>query len=163
MAYCDYDFYINKYYGNLVAEADFPRLAEKASDKIDQFTFNRLSIADDNNLEAKIYGGFEKLSIADSDKVKKAVCALAEVFSDIELMQKAERNALGTVESEDGTIKGKVITSISAGNESISFATGSNSKSALSMAMSDKKLLNIYLYDTVVEYLTGTGLLYAGI
>ena len=29
MAYCDYDFYTNKYLGNVITEADFPRLAER--------------------------------------------------------------------------------------------------------------------------------------
>lgn len=42
MAYCDYDFYTSKYYGNVIKEADFARLAEKASDKLDMITFDRL-------------------------------------------------------------------------------------------------------------------------
>ena len=32
MAYADYEFYTTSYFGSVVPEADFPRLAEKASD-----------------------------------------------------------------------------------------------------------------------------------
>lgn len=41
MAYADYEFYTTSYFGSVVPETDFPRLAEKASDFIDTMTFNR--------------------------------------------------------------------------------------------------------------------------
>ena len=34
MAYADYDFYLNTYFGNAVPEEDFPRLSDRASDYI---------------------------------------------------------------------------------------------------------------------------------
>ena len=41
MAYADYKFYIESF-GNAVPEADFPRLAERASDFVDLMTSDRL-------------------------------------------------------------------------------------------------------------------------
>lgn len=41
MAYADYDFYTT-YFGSVVPEKDFPRLAERASDFIDTMTFDSL-------------------------------------------------------------------------------------------------------------------------
>ena len=42
MAYADYDFYTESYYGNVVPKADFDRLAARASDFIDTLTFDNL-------------------------------------------------------------------------------------------------------------------------
>ena len=42
MAYVDYDFYTESYYGNVVPEADFDRLADRASDFIDTVTYGNL-------------------------------------------------------------------------------------------------------------------------
>ena len=42
MAYADYKFYTEKYYGDTVPESDFPKYVERASDRIDMITFDRL-------------------------------------------------------------------------------------------------------------------------
>lgn len=42
MAYADYEFYTTSFFGSVVPEADFPRLAERASDFVDEITFDRL-------------------------------------------------------------------------------------------------------------------------
>ena len=42
MAYTDFEFYTTTYHGNVVPEADFPRLADRASDFLDVITFERL-------------------------------------------------------------------------------------------------------------------------
>ena len=42
MAYADYDFYTTSYFGSVVPEADFDRLAARASDFIDTLTFDNL-------------------------------------------------------------------------------------------------------------------------
>ena len=42
MAYADYQFYTTTYYGDTVPESDFPKYAERASDRIDSVTFDRL-------------------------------------------------------------------------------------------------------------------------
>lgn len=43
MAYADYEFYTTSYFGDTVPESDFPRYAERASDRIDVLTFDRLA------------------------------------------------------------------------------------------------------------------------
>lgn len=77
MAYADYDFYTESYYGNVVPEADFDRLAARASDFIDTLTFDNLvdGVPADKRSQKRI---------------KKAVCSLAELMYQIEL---AEKNA----------------------------------------------------------------------
>ena len=42
MAYADYEFYKTSYFGSVVPETDFPRLAERASDFVDTMTLDRL-------------------------------------------------------------------------------------------------------------------------
>ena len=126
MAYCNYDYYANEYMGNVIAEADFPRLAEKASAKLDVITFNRL--VDEIPTE------YEK-------KVKDATCAIAEQIADAELSAQSIRNS-----------GGGIVASVSSGSESISFRQNQPTNE-----------LNKTYYTIAQEYLTGTGLLYAGI
>ncbi len=77
MAYADYEFYSTSYFGSVVPEADFPRLAERASDFVDTMTFDRL---------------VDGLSMNERSqkRIKKAVCSLAELMYQLEL---AEKNA----------------------------------------------------------------------
>ncbi len=69
MAYADFDFYKNIYFGTL-PEADFIRLSERASDYIDSRTDYIL----------------KKAGIPDelSERVKKACCALADTIRENE-------------------------------------------------------------------------------
>ena len=61
MAYADFTYYENTYLGTTIAEADFPRLALRASAVIDQITFGRAA-TDTTNVNA----------------IKNAMCAVAE-------------------------------------------------------------------------------------
>ncbi|WP_304508922.1 hypothetical protein [Anaerotignum sp.] len=63
MAYTTYEFYQSGYRGNAIPEADFARLAERASEYIDYATFGRASTYDDT-----------------ADLLKKACCAVAESY-----------------------------------------------------------------------------------
>ena len=111
MAYADYKFYTESF-GSVVPEADFPRLAERASDFIDLITHGRLV----NGLPTNEY--FQK-------RIKKAVCSLAEILYQIEL---AEKNAANAAASGTSTTIGTggsttgIVTSVSSGSESISYA-----------------------------------------
>ena len=78
MAYADYEFYTTSYFGSVVPEADFPRLAEKASDFVDLMTSDRLVDGLPTNERSQ-------------KRIKKAVCSLAELMYQIEL---AEKNAI---------------------------------------------------------------------
>nr|DAM79215.1 MAG TPA: Head Tail Connector Protein [Caudoviricetes sp.] len=164
MAYADYDFYTKSFFGNVVPESDFIRFAERASDFLDTLTFDRLT---DGLPTPEKY----------QKRIKKAVCAVAEIYYQLDLAQKqALASASGTSATTDanGTTTG-IITSKSSGSESISYATaqqtGAAAKewSAVYSAAGDTKAANKLLSDAVMPYLTGvvtddgTPLLYAGL
>lgn len=79
MVYADYDYYLNEYSGNAVAETDFARLSRQASAYLDSLTCG------------KIRGTW-----VDDSRVKDACCAVAEV------MQKQEQGGEVASESNDG-------------------------------------------------------------
>lgn len=70
MAYCDYDFYLNTYFGNAISAEDFPGLAEWASDYIRAATAGISDAVDGRQLEA----------------VKKCTCAVADMRLDESIM-----------------------------------------------------------------------------
>ena len=160
MAYADYKFYTESF-GNVVPEADFPRLAERASDFVDLMTSDRL--ATDERSQKRI---------------KKAVCSLAEKMYQIEL---AERNATNAAVSGTSTTIGSggsttgIVTSVSSGSESISYATpqqkasGAKEWSAVYAAAGDVQKTNDLLYKTALPLLMGARtdegipILYAGV
>lgn len=149
MAYADYKFYTESF-GNVVPETDFPRLAERASDFIDTMTFNRL---------------VDGLPINERSqkRIKKAVCSLAELMYQIEL---AENNAINqasanVTDTNVGNISTGIVTSVSSGSESISYATpqqiGASAKewSAVYAAAGDVQKTNDLLLKTVLPLLMG--------
>lgn len=151
MAYADYDFYTESYYGNVVPEADFPRLAERASDFVDLMTSDRLVDGLPTN------GRFR-------ERIKKAVCSLAEKMYQIELAEKNATNAAvsgtSTAIGSGGSTTG-IVTSISSGSESISYATpqqkasGAKEWSAVYAAAGDIQKTNDLLYKTALPLLMG--------
>lgn len=213
MAYADYEFYTTSFFGSVVPEADFPRLAERASDFVDEITFDRLVDGLPANERSQ-------------KRIKKAVCSLAELMYQLEL---AEKNATsyatmngssvstrpgeyGLVTDGDGNIQlvrgasaenskvnarlvsdasGNVqlinskedsgdkntgiVTSISSGSESISYATpqqiGASAKewSAVYTAAGDVQKTNDLLLKTALPLLMGVRtddgipVLYAGV
>lgn len=147
MAYVDYQFYTEKCYGDTVPESDFLKYAERASDRIDKITFDRLATGLPENERAQT-------------KIKKAVCAVADALYQIDQIKKASMETVGTVTREDGTVTGKMVSSISSGSESISYATGSSgsmSESIYGQAALDKKVENVLLYQIAAEYLSNVG------
>lgn len=84
MAYCDYDFYLNVYLGDAIAQEDFPRLSERASDYLRAATKGRSDQAGGAALEA----------------VKKAACAVADVLLDESLLNAGAFSGGQTVSSE---------------------------------------------------------------
>ena len=158
MAYTDYAFYKNEYYGNVVSETDFPKYADRASDRVDEITFDRLA------------DGLPSDSRANK-KVQKAVCSVAETLYQIDSIKNTLLSNLGTVETEDGKVTGKTVSSVTAGSESITYSTGMSdaSKTVYAQAAMDKKVENILLQQSAGQYLYGVKddkgeyLLYAGI
>ncbi len=150
MAYADYKFYTESF-GNVVPEADFPRVAERASDFVDLMTSDRL--VDGLPINERL-----------QKRIKKAVCSLAELMYQIELAEKNATNAAAsgaatTIESGGSTTG--VVTSVSSGSESISYATpqqkasGAKEWSAVYAAAGDVQKTNDLLYKTALPLLMG--------
>lgn len=164
MAYVDYEFYQKSFFGNVVPESDFMRMSERASDFIDSLTFDRLAdgLPSDDRQQKRI---------------KKAVCSLAELMYQIEL---AEKNAINqaSASATDTNAGGKstgIVTSVSSGSESISYATpqqigaGAKEWSAVYAAAGDIQKTNDLLLKTALPLLMGVRtddgipILYAGV
>ena len=164
MAYADYEFYKDRYYGSMIPEADFPRLSERASDFIDTLTFDRLVDGLPSNERA-------------ATKVRKAVCAVSEALYQIGLAEKQALSAASGTSAQTGTMAGTtgVITSKSSGSESISYASPSELAgsakewSAVYAAAGDAEATNKVLTGAALPYLSGVTndkgvcLLHAGI
>nr|DAV29381.1 MAG TPA: Head Tail Connector Protein [Caudoviricetes sp.] len=165
MAYADYEFYTTSYFGSVVPEAGFPRLAERASDFVDTMTFDRLVDGLPTNERSQ-------------KRIKKAVCSLAELMYQIELAEKNATNAAAsgasTTIGSGGSTTG-IVTSVSSGSESISYATpqqiGASAKewSAVYAAAGDVQKTNDLLLKTALPLLMGVRMddgipiLYAGV
>lgn len=134
MGYTTYDFYTEKYYGDSIKESLFPKWEDRASDKLNQLTYG--NITEDAKEE---YG----------ERIQKATCALADLLYQIDYKTTHANDA------KTGNIK-----SMSSGGRSISF--GSN-ETLVDKVLGNKAAQNRLCYDTVCEYLSGTGLLYAGV
>lgn len=164
MAYTDWNFYLTTYHGNVVPEADFPRISDRASDFLDVITFDRLvdGLPDDERAKTK---------------VQKAACAVADHIYELELAQK-QANAAAQAGGSSGTSGGAtsgIISSRSAGSESISYASlsdtasGAKNWSAVYQAAGDEEATNNLLYSAARLYLmgvkdnNGVNLLYAGV
>lgn len=164
MAYTDFEFYATTYHGNVVPEADFPRIADRASDFLDVITFDRLvdGLPSDERT---------------ATKVQKAVCAVSDKLYELELADKQALSAAtgGASSGESGGATSGVITSRSAGSESISYASpsemanGAKTWSAVYQAAGDMQKTNKLLEETAKAYLmgvkdnNGVNLLYAGV
>ena len=134
MKYTTYDFYKEKYYGDSIGESLFPKWEDRAADKLDQLT----------------YGHINDVTKAEFDeRIQKATCALAD------LLYQIDYKTVHANDPKNGNVK-----SMSSGGQSISF--GSN-ETLVDKVLGDKTAQNRLCYDAVCEYLSGTGLLYAGV
>lgn len=146
MAYIDYEYFTSLY--PEIPEADFNRLSWEASRKMDVLTTG--------------VDGVKKLKVAfptdedDAEAVKRCACALVDILYQIKQAEETAKSASGYTETEDG-LKGKVISSVSAGNESISYAVGKSATAEtwLDKALSDSKELDSKMNGTIREYLSG--------
>ncbi|MGN0605901.1 MAG: hypothetical protein ACI4JM_05215 [Oscillospiraceae bacterium] len=129
MAYADYQFYTESFYGNSVKSEDFSRLAERASEIIDSMTYYRI-----NN---------DFISRHDT-LVKKACCAVAEFLNNVETVQRSI------------TSDNKIVISESAGNISQTYA---NPTAAYAEYLTDENKKNSEIYEIIRKYLSHTGIL----
>ena len=162
MAYVDYSFYKDKYYGSAVPESDFLRLSERASDFLNVMTFDRLTCglpADERSVE----------------RIKKAACALTEKFYEFSLAEKQALSAAMQSNKTQAGVSSGTVKSVSAGSESITYtslsemAGGAKQWSATYAAVGNQEAMNKLLYDAAVPYLMGiktdegVPILYAGL
>lgn len=129
-----YEFYKNSYYGDSIEESSFQKWESRAEDKLNLITSGNITES-----------ALEEHSI----RIQKAVCALADLLFEID---KATKTATS---KDDSNVKSK-----SSGGESITFG---DSQTLVTKVLSDKTAQDRLMYDTVKEYLSGTGLLYAGV
>ena len=134
MGYTTYEFYKDEYYGDSIEESLFPKWESRATDRLDELTYG--------NITADALEEY-------SEKIQKAACALADLLYKIDFKTNHANDTNG------GNVK-----SMSSGGQSISF--GSN-ETLIDKVLNDKVAQNRLCYDTVCEYLSGTGLLYAGV
>ena len=134
MGYTTFEFYESKYYGDSIEESLFPKWESRASDKLNQLT----------------YGHINEDTLKEFDeRIQKATCALADLLYQIDFKT-----------SHASDEKGGNVKSMSSGGRSISFGTN---ETLIDKVLNDKAAQNRLCYDTVCEYLAGTGLLYAGV
>lgn len=152
MAYADYTFYTETFYGDTLTEDTADKWLERASDELDALTFRRLTSAFPTETAHVV-------------KVKKAVCAIADALYLIDL----QRIAASAQQAPDGSYRGAV-TSISSGQESMSFAVnGAASASVYAAAVASAEARTTLLCDIAATYLSGipddngVNLLYAGV
>lgn len=145
--YVDYEYYKSLYGEKALPEADFNRILWDAEREVDEATSG--------------VDGVRKLRVAfptsdyDAEAVKRCVCALVEFLKQIE---DAERNANSVgqyTERTDGSLQGKVISSVSAGNESISYAVGKSSDTAINNAIKDLHSKDMAVYQFITSKLSG--------
>jgi hypothetical protein len=160
MEYVDYEYYKTLYGEKAIPEIDFNRLLWDTEREIDKATsgvdnVRKLKVAFPVNEE-------------DAETVKRCVCALVEFLKQIE---DAERNANSVgqyTERADGSLRGKVVSSVSAGNESISYAVGKTADTAISNAIKDLQSKDMAVYQFITSKLSGisdangVNLLFAG-
>lgn len=152
MAYADFTFYAETFYGDTLTEDNADKWLERASDELDALTFRRLTSAFPTEAAHVV-------------KVKKAVCAIADALYLIDL----QRIATSAQKAADGSYRGAV-TSISSGKESISYAVnGAASASVYAAAAASAEAQTTLLHDIAAVYLSnipdanGVNLLYAGV
>lgn len=121
-AYTEFDYYSGTFLGVAIAESDFPRLALRASEKLDAICFDRVA--------AVVTAGTDTATIT---KIKNACCSVAE-----------EIQAQESAGNQDG------ITSERVGNYSVSY--GNKSRSALSNDEKVNVIARQYLANTGLMY-----------
>ena len=150
MAYADYTFYTEVFLGDSLTEEHAGKWLERASDALDALTFARTRRTFPTEDEH-------------AERVKKAVCAIAEALALIDAQERALTAALDA----DGNVKAAVA-SLSSGRESVSYVSAANG-SAYASAARDRGQRQKLLFDIAAQYLAdvpdreGVNLLYAGV
>ena len=91
MAYADYEYYKDTYLGTAIKEADFPRLALRASSFLDYYTQGRAA------------------QNVDLDALKMACCAVAEQYQYVDTAQSLAQKSLTASLETDGELQSQTV------------------------------------------------------
>ena len=147
MKYIDYEYYKTLYGSKAMEEADFNRIGWDAEREVDKATSGIDNVK-------KLQVAFP-LKENDAEAVKRCVCALVDFLKQIETAESDANSVSGLVERADGSMQGKVVASVSAGNESISYAVGKSSNTAISTAIQSVKDRDLVVYEFIASRLRG--------
>lgn len=136
MAYADYEYYKDTYLGTAIKEADFPRLALRASSFLDYYTQGRAA------------------QNVDLDALKMACCAVAEQYQYVDTAQSLAQKSLTASLETDGELQSQTVGSWSKTYRS----GGETAQQAATAAQTAQASLSA----AAMQYLAGTGLLYRG-
>ena len=136
MAYADYEYYKDTYLGTAIKEADFPRLALRASSFLDYYTQGRAA------------------QNVDLDALKMACCAVAEQYQYVDTAQSLAQKSLTASLETDGELQSQTVGSWSKPYRS----GGETAQQAATAAQTAQASLSA----AAMQYLAGTGLLYRG-
>lgn len=146
MSYAEFDLYQSLY--PCADESTYHRLSWEAARELDRQTTGL-----DNVRKLKIAFPADEEA---AEAVRRCECELVHLMAQIEEAEKVRQEAHGLVQQEDGTVKGKVVTSVSSGSESISYSTGGNTgTTAIDAAAGSTAARNVLFADTVRKYLSG--------
>lgn len=146
MAYIDFEYYKNLY--GEILQADFNRLSWEACRKLDIATTGV-----DNFPKLRQAFPTDEYAV---ESVKRCACALISTMYQLSQAEAAAKAAQGYTQREGGSLQGKVVTSVSAGSESISYsAKGTEQKTLMSEALADASVREKMYQDTIREYLSG--------
>lgn len=118
MPYVDYNFYFNNWLGNTIPDDEFEKYIKRAQHEVEYYTFGRI----DDNV---------------TDKVKNAICAVADILYDV---YSASDNIPRGIKSE------------SVDDVSITYDTTAPNQNQITKQ----------IYAAIKRELFGTGLLYRG-
>lgn len=158
--YITYEEYLKWFY-QLLDVVVFNRLAHEASRVMDKYTTGIDGVR-------KLRDHFPT-DEADAEAVKFTASQLVDFLHQCHEAEQTAATGRGYTETDNG-IRGKVISSVSAGNESISYTTGSTTTATVvDEAVKDKSTKDKILFQMVRDGLTGVAdcngvnLLYLGV
>lgn len=144
MAYIRRDYY-EGIYGE-IPETDFTRLSFEANRILDLHTTGI-----DNVKKLKRYFPTDE---DDAELVKRCAAKLVHFLYQVHTAELAAMEARGYESAEQG-MRGKVISSVSAGNESITYSNGSSASTDIDTAVKSKTTRDRMAAEIVWEYLAG--------
>lgn len=148
MGYIDYEYYTGMYDNPDITEKEFKRYVYDVEKRIDSLTTGV-----DNVRKLKIAFPVDE---EDAESVKRCLVAMIDLTHRIKKAEKTMEAARGYTERSDGSMQGRIVKSVSSGNESITYSAGNESSmSIIDKALADKKMQNQLYRDMAIEYLSG--------